>query len=344
VNEVTGAYDDLTAFLQRSAGDDVARVLLALAQTSIAVANRIRRGSLSGALHADVGPAKDGVAQKALDVFADEAFVSGLRHAGVRGVVSEEHEHPINLGAEGRLLVAIDPLDGSSNISANVTIGTVFSVLDAPSGPLEEAHFLQRGTAQRAAGIFVYGLHVAFVFTVGNGVAIATLDPETETYRIVTPREDIPSESIEFAINCANSRHWPAPVQAYFADLLEGEDGPRERNFNMRWVGSVVADVYRILIRGGVYLYPEDSREGYERGRLRLLYEANPVALLIEAAGGAAIDGYRRILAIQPESIHVRTPLIFGAKDQVERIAHYYDGEGLAVRAPLFSKRGLLRR
>ncbi len=210
--------------------------------------------------------------------------------------MSEDHENPIDLDAEGRLLIAIDPLDGSSNIDANVTIGTVFSVLDAADGPLNVAHFLQRGTSQRAAGMFVYGLHVAFVFTVGCGVAIATLDPEAETYRIVTPHENIPSESIEFAINCANSRHWPPPVQAYFADLLEGEDGPRERNFNMRWVGSMVADVYRILIRGGVYLYPEDSREGYERGRLRLLYEANPVALLIEQAGGAAIDGYRRVL------------------------------------------------
>ena len=351
MDELTLADDDLTAFLGKNARPDVARVLASLAKSSVLVARRIRRGSLAGALHADVGPAKDGVAQKALDVFADEAFVGGLSGAGVRGVVSEEREHPIDLDVEGRLLVAIDPLDGSSNIGANVTIGTVFSVLDAPAslleapaGPLAADHFLQRGSAQRAAGMFVYGLYVSFIFTVGRGVAIATLDPESETYRVITPRGEIPSESNEFAINCANSRHWPAPVQAYVEDLLEGEEGPRERDFNMRWIGSMVADVYRILVRGGVYLYPEDSREGYGRGRLRLLYEANPVAFLIEQAGGAAIDGHRRILAIQPESIHVRTPLLFGAKDKIERIARYYDEEGVAMRAPLFGKRGLLRR
>jgi fructose-1,6-bisphosphatase I len=341
---MTRKDDDLTAFLEKSAGADVARVLIALADASIAVTRRIRRGSLAGAPHADFGPARDGVARKGLDVFADEAFVGGLSGAGVRGVVSEQHEHPIGLDPEGPLLVAIDPLDASSNIDANATIGTVFSVLDASPGPLVADHFLQRGAAQRAAGMIVYGLHVAFVFTVGRGVAIATLDPETETYRISTPREEIPPDSNEFAINCANSRHWPPPVQAYVEDLLEGEEGPRERDFNMRWVGSLVADVYRILIRGGVYLYPEDSREGCERGRLRLLYEANPVAFLIEQAGGAAIDGYRRILAIQPASIHVRTPLLFGAKDKIERIGRYYDEDGVVMRAPLFGKRGLLRR
>jgi len=344
VNEVTRADDNLTAFLEKNASAEVARGLVALAEASTVVARRIRRGTLAVAPPADVGPSKDGVAQKTLDVFAHEAFVSGLRGAGVRGVLSEAHELPIGLDPEGPLLVAINPLDASSNIGANVTIGTVFSVLDAPAGSLDPDHFLQRGTAQRAAGMIVYGLHVAFVFTVGRGVAIATLDPETETYRIVTPREEIPSESNEFAINCANSRHWPPPVQAYVEDLLEGEEGPRERDFNMRWVGSLVADVYRILIRGGVYLYPEDSREGYERGRLRLLYEANPVAFLIEQAGGAAIDGYRRILAIEPESIHVRTPLLFGAKDKIGRIGRYYDEDGVVMRAPLFGKRGLLRR
>ena len=351
MSEVTRTDHDLSAFLEKNARPDVARVLIALADASMVVTRRIRSGSLAGALHADVGPAKDGVAQKALDVFADEAFIAGLRGAGVRALVSEERERPIDLDAEGRLLVAIDPLDGSSNIGANVTIGTVFSVLDAPpglldaaAGPVADEHFLQRGSAQRAAGMIVYGLHVAFVFTIGRGVAIAIFDPESETYRIVTTREDIPSESNEFAINCANSRHWPAPVQAYVEDLLEGEEGPRERDFNMRWVGSLVADVYRILVRGGVYLYPEDSREGYEHGRLRLLYEANPIAFLIEQAGGAAIDGYRRILTIQPESIHARTPLLFGAKEKIERIARYYDEEGVAMRAPLFGKRGLLRR
>ncbi len=278
-------------------------------------------------------------------MFADKSFVDGLKGSGVRGVVSEERDDPVAIDRDGTLLVAIDPLDGSSNIDANVTIGTVFSVLDAPAGEVEGAQFLQRGVRQRAAGLVVYGPHVAFVFTTGAGVHIATLDPDTNEYRVSDGVARIPAESNEFAINAANSRHWPGPVQRYIEDLLEGDEGPRRRNFNMRWIGSMVADVYRILIRGGVYLYPEDSRPGYERGRLRLLYEANPVAFLIEQAGGAAIDGFQRILEIEPRALHGRTPLIFGSKGKVERIARYYREDSVSANdSPLFAKRGLLRR
>jgi fructose-1,6-bisphosphatase I len=336
----------LKAFLDSDAPADLASVLYALAEASLSVARLIRRGSLGGALDADVGPAHDGIAQKALDVFADKAFVDGLKGSGVRGVVSEERYDPVAVDRDGTLLVAIDPLDGSSNIDANVTIGTVFSVLDAPADEVDGARkFLQRGVRQRAAGLVVYGPHVAFVFTTGAGVHIATLDPDTNEYRVSDGVASIPAESNEFAINAANSRHWPSPVQRYIADLLEGDDGPRRRNFNTRWIGSMVADVYRILIRGGVYLYPEDSRPGYERGRLRLLYEANPVAFLIEQAGGAAIDGFQRILEIEPRVLHGRTPLIFGSKGKVERIARYYREDSLSANdSPLFAKRGLLRR
>ncbi|RBP11317.1 D-fructose 1,6-bisphosphatase [Roseiarcus fermentans] len=344
MNDLPAAGDDLTAFLDRNASPDVARALAALAAASIVAARRIRRGAFDGGLHGDAGSCGDSVAAKALDAFAHEAFVAGLRGAGVRGVVSEERQEPVAVDADGTLLVALDPLDGSSNIDANVTVGTVFSVLDAPPGPFDAAHFLQPGTAQRAAGIVVYGLHVAFAFTVGRGVAVAALDPETETWRIVASRLAIPAESSEFAINCANTRHWPDPVQAYVADLLEGEDGPRGEDFTLRWVGAMVAEAYRILIRGGVYLYPADAREGYERGRLGLLTQANPVAFLVEQAGGAAIDGYQRLLDVEPRSIHVRTPLVFGAREKVERIARYYREEAFALRAPLFGKRGLLRR
>jgi fructose-1,6-bisphosphatase I len=335
----------LKAFLGANAAADVTSVLCALAEASLSVANLIRRGSLGGALHAAVGPAHDGIAQKALDVFADKFFLDGLKGSGVRGVVSEERDGPVAIDRDGTMLVAIDPLDGSSNIDANVTIGSVFSVLDAPAGGVEVAQFLQRGVRQRAAGFAVYGPHVAFVFTTGAGVHIATLDPDTNEYRVSDGVARIPAESNEFAINAANSRHWPRPVQRYIEDLLEGDEGPRGRNFNTRWIGSMVADVYRILIRGGVYLYPEDSRPGYERGRLRLLYEANPVAFLIEQAGGAAIDGFRRILEIEPSALHGRTPLIFGSKGKVERIARYYREESLSANSsPLFAKRGLLRR
>jgi fructose-1,6-bisphosphatase I len=335
----------LKAFLGANAPADLGSVLYALAEASLSVARLIRRGSLSGALDAAVGPAHDGVAQKVLDVLADKSFVGGLKGSVVRGVVSEERDDPVTIDRDGTLLVAIDPLDGSSNIDANVTIGTVFSVLDAPAGEVEGAQFLQRGVRQRAAGLIVYGPHVAFVFTTGAGVHIATLDPDTNEYRVSDGVARIPAESNEFAINAANSRHWSGPVQRYVEDLLEGDEGPRRRNFNMRWIGSMVADVYRILIRGGVYLYPADSRPGYERGRLRLLYEANPVAFLIEQAGGAAIDGFERILEVEPTAVHGRTPLIFGSKKKVERIARYYREDSVSANdSPLFARRGLLRR
>jgi len=338
--------DELDAYLNLNAPHDVARVLGAIAQASLPLVHLIRRGRLAGALDASVGPAHDGIAQKALDVFADEAFMNGLKGAGVRGVVSEERADPVAIDAEGTLLVAIDPLDGSSNIDANISVGTFFSVLDAPAGELEAAHFLQPGVNQRAAGFIIYGPHVAFVFTTdaGAGVGIATLDPDSNRYRISSVGTRISRETTEFAINASNSRHWPEPVRAYVEDCVEGDEGPRGRNFNMRWIASAVADVYRILARGGVYLYPEDSREGYENGRLCLLYEANPIAFLVEQAGGAAIDGFRRILDVKPTSIHARTPLIFGSKDKVERIGLYYSEGDTGRRAPLFAKRGLLRR
>ncbi len=336
--------DDLDAYLHVCAPRDVARVLTAIAEASLPLVHLIRRGRLAGGLDAAVGPAPDGSVQRALDVFADQAFLNGLKDAGVRGVVSEEHAEPVAIDREGTLLVAIDPLDGSSNIDANISIGTFFSVLDAHGGQLEASHFLQPGVNQRAAGFIIYGPHVALVFTTGAGVQIATLDPDSNRYRISSLGIRISWETTEFAINASNSRHWPEPVRAYIEDCVEGEEGPRGRNFNMRWVASTVADVYRILARGGVYLYPEDSRKGYEHGRLRLLYEASPVAFLVEQAGGAAIDGFHRILDIKPASIHARTPLIFGSKDKVERIGLYYSEGSAANRAPLFAKRGLLRR
>jgi len=336
--------EDLDAFLRRGAHPELARVLGALAQAASRVAHSTRRGRLGGRLDAEVGPGHDGVAKKALDALADDAFIDRLKGAGVRGVVSEERDEPIALDANGPLLVAIDPLDGSSNIEVNGAIGTLFSVLDAPAGDFNASMFLQPGRRQRAAGFAFYGSRVDFVFTIGSGVHMATLDPDAGLFRMSAFNLRIREGAREFAINASNSRHWPAPVRAYVEDCLEGDQGPRGQNFNMRWVGAVVGDVYRILMRGGVYLYPEDSREGYEHGRLRLLYEANPIALLIEQAGGAAIDGFQRILEITPASIHVRTPLIFGSKDKVDRIALYYRDGGGGQSAPLFAKRSLLRR
>jgi fructose-1,6-bisphosphatase I len=335
---------NLEAFLSRHAPAALAGVLQAIADTALPLAHLIRRGRLAGEFESAVGPAHGGVAQTALDLFADHAFVNGLRCASVRAVVSEERDRPVPHNADGAFLVAIDPLDGSSNIDVNITVGTIFSVLDAPTPDLGAAQFLQPGVNQRAAGLLLYGPQVAFVFTAGSGVHMATLDPGANAFRMTRTEVRVPVGSDEFAINASNARYWPPAVRAYFDDCLEGDEGPRQRNFNMRWIGSVVADVYRILVRGGVYLYPEDSREGYGKGRLRLLYEANPIALLIEQAGGAAIDGFRRVLDVTPTSLHMRTPLIFGSKDRVERIARHYS-EGVAMmRPPLFGKRGLLRQ
>jgi len=294
-------------------------------------------------MDAEVGPAHDGVAQKALDVFADEAFVNWLKRAGVRAVLSEERHDPLPLDPDGGFIVAIDPLDGSNNIDANASMGTFFSVLDAPAESFRPSHFLQPGANQRAAGFVLYGPHVDFVFTWGAGVHIAALDPDANRFHVTRIAARIPAGTREFAINASNSRHWPGPVRAYVEDCLDGEEGPRGRNFNMRWTGAAVAEVYRILVRGGVYLYPEDSRPGYEHGRLRLLYEANPIAFLIEQAGGAATDGFHRILDLIPASPHARTPLVFGSKDRVERVARYNAGGSAARIAPLFARRGLLR-
>jgi fructose-1,6-bisphosphatase I len=335
---------NLAVFLSLHAPAPLAGVLQAIADAALPLAHLIRRGRLAGEFESAVGPAHDGVAQAALDVFADDAFVNGLRCASVRAVVSQERDRPVPHNADGAFLVAIDPLDGSTNIDVNVTVGTIFSVLDAPTPDLGAAQFLQLGVNQRAAGLLLYGPQVAFVFTVGSGVHMATLDPDANAFRMTRIDVRVPAGSDEFAINASNARYWPAAVRAYFDDCLEGDEGPRRRNFNMRWVGSVAADVCRILVRGGVYLYPEDSREGYGKGRLRVLYEANPIALLIEQAGGAAIDGFRRVLDVKPTSLHMRTPLIFGSKDKVERIARYYSEGAAAMRAPLFGKRGLLRR
>ena len=346
MTEIETIGQDLGEFLSRHGAPEPARVVKAFARAAIPVAHLIRRGPLAGAMEAVVGAVNpDGDAQKALDLFADKTFEQGLRGCGVRAFVSEERDAPTIVDPEGALLVAIDPLDGSSNIDANVSIGSIFSVLDAPAGGGARADdFLQPGNRQRAAGFVIYGPRTCFVFTTGAGTQVATLDPDTGTFRMSRLNLHIREGSAEFAINASNSRHWPEPVRAYIDDCVMGEEGPRGKNFNMRWVASMVADAYRIMVRGGIYLYPDDARAGYAKGRLRLLYEANPIAMLVEQAGGLAIDGVNRILDIAPTSIHARTPFIFGSTDKVERVKRYFlEGDHTAERSPLFGKRGLLR-
>ncbi len=336
--DTPGLGVELQAFLRASAPEKLADLLCALADTSRSVAAHIRRGSIAGALGASVGVNSDGDTQKALDIFADRAFEQGLRECSVRALASEERDAITPMNAGGEYLVALDPLDGSSNIDVNITIGTIFSVLPAAGG------FLQPGHAQKAAGLVLYGPHTSFVFTTGAGTHVATLDPATARFHLTNINVCAPDGRNEFAINMSNMRHWPAPVKAYVDDLLMGAEGPRARDFNMRWIASMVADVYRVLLRGGVYLYPDDARPGYGKGRLHLLYEANPVAFLIEQAGGLAIDGVNRILDLELTDLHARTPLIFGATDKVETVRDYFlDGHRSAARAPLFGRRGLWR-
>jgi len=225
----------------------------------------------------------------------------------------------------GEYLLLFDPLDGSSNIDVNVSIGTIFSVLVKPEGPeVSEQDFLQAGRQQVAAGYCVYGPQTTLVLTVGHGVAMFTLDREQGSFVLTQEDVHIPADTKEFAINMSNMRHWDAPTRRYIDECLQGSEGPRGKDFNMRWIASMVADVHRILTRGGVFMYPWDKREPGKPGKLRLMYEANPMAWLVEQAGGAATNGRARILDIAPEQLHQRVSVVLGSKNEVERVTAYY--------------------
>ncbi|MDA9114811.1 class 1 fructose-bisphosphatase, partial [Burkholderiaceae bacterium] len=227
---------------------------------------------------------------------------------------------------QGEYLLLFDPLDGSSNIDVNVSIGTIFSVLKKPENTpaVGEADFLQPGSKQVAAGYCVYGPQTTLVLTVGNGVAMFTLDREQGSFVLTQENIQVPDDTQEFAINMSNMRHWAAPVKRYVDECLAGEEGVREKNFNMRWIASMVADVHRILTRGGVFMYPWDKREPNKPGKLRLMYEANPMSWLIEQAGGAATNGQQRILDLQPAGLHERVSVILGSKNEVARVTAYH--------------------
>ena len=320
---------------------DVARIVTRLAATAKEVARVIAQGSLYGDLAAVVGNNADGDAQKALDVEADALFQRALGDAPVAIMASEEMQQPIVLAPSARFAVVIDPLDGSTNIETNLSIGTIFGIYRYAGGdPLSAV--LQPGRALVAAGIFVYGPTTTLWFTAGRGTHLFTLDPESRAFFATAPAVRIPAGNPEYAINASNYRHWDEAIRAYVDDCIAGVEGPRGRNFNMRWYASLVAEASRILVRGGVFLYPADRRRGYEQGRLRLVYEANPLAFVIEQAGGPATDGEAPIRDRQPQSLHQRVPLVFGAADKVERVARYYAGlPSSSERSPLFGKRGL---
>jgi len=325
---------------------DIARTVQTIAATAATVSVLIARGPLAGALGAVVGDNTDGDAQKELDVRANEMFIAALREAPVAVYGSEENETPLALNEGAPLAVAIDPLDGSSNIDTNVSIGTIFSILpmpDTPGAP-PEAAFLQPGSAQLAAGFVIYGPQTALVLTVLSGTHIYTYDRDTGAFLLTRPDAQISIGTREYAINASNYHHWDEAMRAYIDDCMAGIDSPNRKQFNMRWIASLVAEAFRIFARGGIFLYPRDKRAGYQKGRLRLIYEASPIALLAEQAGGAATDGEHRILDLVPEQFHERVPLIFGARDKVERVVRYHTGHhAIGERQPLFARRGLFR-
>jgi fructose-1,6-bisphosphatase I len=328
---------------------EIATTLLAIAGACGRIATIVAAGALGDhgvALGATRGEHGAGDAQKELDVIANAILFSALRDAPVAALASEEMDYAAPLNPFGTLLVAVDPLDGSSNIDANVSIGTIFSILPAPDdgSPCDATAFFQPGEQQLAAGYVIYGPQTALALTTGTGTHIFTLNRRTHEFRLTAEAVRVPPHTREFAINASNHRHWDEPIRIYVDDCLKGCEGPRGEDFNMRWIASMVAEAHRVLARGGIYMYPGDLRNGYEHGRLRLIYEASPVAWLMEQAGGAASTGTTRILEITPQGLHQRVPLIFGSRDEVDRLNRYHlDPYPVGERSPLFGRRGLFR-
>ncbi|MBK9244698.1 MAG: class 1 fructose-bisphosphatase [Burkholderiales bacterium] len=298
-----------------------------------------------------------GEAQKALDVVSNEIFLRTTEWSGqLVGMGSEEMEVPYQIPSRyprGKYLLVFDPLDGSGNIDVNVAVGSIFSILRAPQEAIDsgrdvtEADFLQPGATQVAAGYAIYGPATMLVLTVGNGVAGFTLDHNLGEFKLTHPDIRVPADTQEFAINSSNSRFWESPVKRYVDECLAGKTGPRGKDFNMRWIASMVAEAHRILMRGGVFMYPRDTKDPSRPGRLRLLYEANPIGFVIEQAGGRASTGREPVLGVQPASLHQRIGLVFGSKNEVERIERYHAeaeaGTDKPYVSPLFNERSLYR-
>ncbi|WP_405164880.1 class 1 fructose-bisphosphatase [Nocardia sp. NBC_01499] len=333
-----------------SASGDLNALILEVALACKAIANRVAIGALAGVLGSADRTNVQGEVQQKLDIIANDYFLRATEWSGqVAGMVSEELEQPYVLPdgyPRGKYLLLFDPLDGSSNIDVNVSIGSIFSILRAPKPGMDAIaeDFLQLGTEQVCAGYAIYGPCTMLVLTVGTGVHAFTLDRGLGEFILTRPMIQIPRTAAEFAINASNQRFWEPAVQRYVGECLEGKPGPRCKDFNMRWIASLVAETHRILTRGGVFLYPRDSKDPTRPGRLRLLYEANPMSFLIEQADGSASTGRERVLDVVPESLHQRIPFIFGATEEVRRIDRYHrEHNDSACAWPLYGTRGLFR-
>lgn len=341
------------------ASGDFNALLLDVALACKAIARSVAFGELGGvlgqpAVEVTTGVNVQGEVQKRLDVVSNEYFTQMTEWGGqLAGMASEEMDLPYQIPEtqqRGKYLLVFDPLDGSSNIDVNVTVGSIFSILRAPQDVIDsgrdvvEADFLQPGTQQLAAGYALYGPTTMLVLTVGNGVAGFTLDPNLGQFMLTHPRLCVPEDTQEFAINASNSRFWEPPVKRYVDECLAGKTGPRGKDFNMRWIASMVAEAHRILMRGGVFMYPRDTKDPSKPGRLRLLYEANPIGLIMEQAGGRASTGRQPVLEVQPGALHQRIGLVFGSKNEVERIERYHvEPVPREIGNPLFAERSLFR-
>jgi len=307
------------------------RLLLeVVARACKSISHAVNKGALGGVLGSASTENVQGEVQKKLDIIANEVLIEANEWGGHLAAMASEEMDSIyavpNRYPQGEYLLLFDPLDGSSNIDVNVSIGTIFSVLKKPEGhvAVQEADFLQAGSAQVAAGYCVYGPQTTLVMTVGDGVAMFTLDREQGSFVLTQEHVQIPADTKEFAINMSNMRHWDEPVKHYIDECLAGKSGPRGKDFTMRWVASMVADVHRILTRGGVFMDPWDKREPDKPGKLRLMYEANPMSWLVEQAGGAATNGEQRILDIQPTQLHQRVSVFLGSKNEVDHVTELH--------------------
>ena len=323
------SYLNLSQFLEQQTGNltpELAQVISTIAATCQTIDQALQKGALAGVLGSAQHENVQGEEQKKLDVISNNFLIDALKvHPQVGGLASEELDEFTPAQENGKYLVLFDPLDGSSNIDINMCVGTIFSILPAKNAVTQAEDFMQAGNQQVAAGYVLYGPSTMLALTVGTGTVFFTFDPETQQFLLTSENIQVAADTKEYAINSSNQRHWENPVKRYIEELLAGKTGPREKDFNMRWVACMVGDIHRILCRSGIFMYPYDLKDPKKAGRLRLMYEANPMSMLIEQAGGASTTGRVRILDIEPTDLHQRVPVIIGSKNEVDLVTGYHN-------------------
>ena len=323
------SYLTLSQFLEQKTGNltpELAQVIETIGNTCKDIDQLLQKGALAGVLGSAQHENVQGEEQKKLDVISNDYLIDALKvHPHVGGLASEELDEFTPAQENGEFLVLFDPLDGSSNIDINMCVGTIFSILPAKNAVTKAEDFMQAGTNQVAAGYVLYGPSTMMALTVGAGVVFFTFDPETQEFLLTSENIQVAADTKEYAINASNQRHWEEPVKRYIAELQDGKTSVRGKDFNMRWVACMVGDIHRILCRSGIFLYPYDTKDPKKAGRLRLMYEANPMSMLMEQAGGASTTGRVRILEIQPTELHQRVPVVIGSKNEVDLVTHYHN-------------------